>query len=91
MLAAGQAAEDPDRPKPHELLWAYKIEKFGLPYPGTWMDQPAGLLDRIASAKSIYEAVRAWTKADDWGKLRKDQPQTWKLVVYYLKLKKSNE
>ncbi len=51
------------------------------------MDQPAGLLSNISVAINVYEAVKAWFKADDWEKFKKENPLSYKVVITYLKAK----
>jgi hypothetical protein len=41
-------------------VWSWQTERWGLPYAGGWMNQPAGMLDRMSAARGAYEAVKQY-------------------------------
>lgn len=38
------------------LRWYWLTRRYGLPYAGGWMDQPAGLVDKMALVGLLYDA-----------------------------------
>jgi len=62
-LPASALATLPRAPERPEIFWwVDKIDRWGLPYPGTWFDQPKDFLDDIESvmlAKDQFQNQRS--------------------------------
>jgi hypothetical protein len=70
------------------LIWYFRTEEYGLPYTGGWMEQPAGLLDRIRLIGKIYYAVTSRRQADpvklaDW---KRNHPDYNRIIRYLREL-----
>ena len=53
-----------DAPPPRLLTRAWRIKRWGaLPEAGGLLDQPAGLMQRMAYLSDVYNAHRAWRRA----------------------------
>lgn len=92
MLAAAACAEGRAAPPP-ELLLALQCERFrALPYSGGVLDQPAGLLARMAQLLNVYEAMRSWheRKAGDEQTWIQSHPQGWQLVRHIGQLRRTH-
>jgi hypothetical protein len=51
--------EDIVRPElPNLLLWLYKVDQYGFPLTGTFLDQPAEFLEDIDAARLAADAAR---------------------------------
>ena len=65
MLAA-EASYTDKKPMPLELQLALQHDRWGvLPYDGGLLDQPVGLLDRMAWASAVHRAFSGRDKAHD--------------------------
>lgn len=63
MWAAADAGQY-DAPPPRLLTHAWRIKRWGaLPEAGGLLDQPAGLLQKLAYLSDVYNAHRAWRTA----------------------------
>lgn len=91
MILAVAAHVEAGAPPPLELIWYWRTARYGLPYGGGWMEQPAGLLDRISEVGSTYEALREYrqngTQAGQAAKWRKDHQYLAEIVDRVRKLK----
>lgn len=63
-LEAADYAEGIRKQTPVELHGYWQTQRWGLPYDGGWMDQPAGLLDRYTDAYWYFSAWQAWLKLE---------------------------
>lgn len=81
MAAADYAAEQ--GPPPGELTDYYKTRRWGLPYAGGWMEQPAGWLDRMEKCAVAFQAMRGYQEASakqELAKWRKKNPEFSQVV-----------
>jgi len=62
-----------------------------LPNEGGLLDQPAGVVLRMGIAESVYNAIRAWKSAIDWGKWSAQNPDQWGVVQSVIELRKASE
>ena len=91
ILAAADAAEGLG-PPPEELQLAWQVRRWhALPEPGGLLDQPAGLVERMAVAESVYQAVKAWRSAPEWGRWSVQNPDEWGVVQSVIELRKAEE
>lgn len=73
----GEHENTPDEPQPpRELIWYWNLSAFGLPHAGGWMEQPAGLVDRIRQVGWVYESFKARRAIESGGlaKWKKENP-----------------
>jgi hypothetical protein len=76
------------------LQLAWQCERWGaLPETGGVRDQPAGLLDRIATALNVYQAMDAWKnreggKEGDW---KKEHKKAWEIIQTVNKLRRDGK
>ena len=87
--AAAQAARGKGAP-PEELEWAWQTRRFGLPFGGGWLDQPAGLLERMEQAARAYDTLREYlaVKAIDLGRWIRDHPRQWQYIQWLEQLER---
>lgn len=72
---------------------AWRIEKYGSPFSGGWMDWPAGLLMRMNAANNTYFAVSQFLKAAKDGKGTKwgnEHPQLAKIAGEAMALRREH-
>ena len=50
-------ADDSTLTPPKELIYAWRIEKWGPPWAGGWMKWPAGLMLKMTACLNVYNAV----------------------------------
>ena len=83
ILAAADCAEGKG-PPPGELTLAWQAQSWqALPEAGGLRDQPAGLLERMSTALSVYDAFVAY-KAVDGGhedEFARKNPRAWASVL----------
>lgn len=69
---------------PYVLYLAWHCHRWGaLPIAGGVLDQPAGLLDKMAFAENIYNTIKSYeavppTKVVEW---IQSNPDAWNLIV----------
>jgi hypothetical protein len=80
ILAAADAAKG--GPPPPELVWAWRSEKWGLPNGRGWLNEPAGLVDRMSQALSVYSAAMLYEtrKPGHEGEWARSHPEEWKVI-----------
>lgn len=81
ILAAADAAEGKGGPPP-ELTWAWRSAAWGLPGGRGWLNEPAGLVDRMTAALNTYNAVSSYRqrKPGSEGDWAAAHPVYWKIV-----------
>lgn len=73
---------------PKELELEFKVRNYGvLPEAGGLRDQRVGELDRMTTARNVYDAVRGFKEASDWLQWRRQQPHLWKIWNLVLELR----
>ena len=90
MIAASDAAKGAG-PPPHELQMAWRIERWGDPWGGGWMDWPAGMIDKITAAQNVYNAQKAYQSAASAGNTAdwtKNNATAWKIVSDIMALRR---
>ncbi len=65
---------------PYELEIAQKIESFGDPWGGGWMEWPAGLAAKVQTVRSYTQAFRAYRHNSANPKWVNANPQMFSLV-----------
>lgn len=73
-----------DHTPPKELALAWHCERWNaLPRAGGILDQPAGLLDRMAYAQNVYNTIKAYERvtADQLGNWVQNNPEAWELIA----------
>jgi len=85
--AAAYCEVKQDVKPPRELIWYWRSEKFGPPFTGGWMEQPAGLVPRMSYLNSVYEAMRLYRRCDKQLKVVKERygKGAWLNIVKILK------
>ena len=58
-MAVADAAQDSKAPTPPEVITLNRIEMFGDPYGGGWMNWPAGDVKRLTIARVVTDALRS--------------------------------
>jgi hypothetical protein len=84
MILAVADCADGKGPPPGELQLAWQARGWGaLPEAGGLLDQPAGLLDRMSTALSVYDALAAYKKRPAGHELEFSQknPREWDVVL----------
>lgn len=69
---------------PKELYLAWHCERWNaLPHAGGIMDQPAGLLDKMAYAQNVYNVIKSYERVTVQGMSQwvTDNPDAWALIV----------
>lgn len=93
ILAAADAAQD-QGPPPEELRMAWRCEKWGMPRGQGWLNEPAGMVDKMTVALNVYNAFRAWRNRPREGELGKswlkDHPEIRKIVFDVRDLRKKH-
>ena len=92
--AAALHAEEPKKyPAPRELIYAWRTKIYGVADGNGWMNEEAGLIDRMTSALNVYESFvnykryAAEDKTDEW---IATAPGQWEIVQKVLELRKKN-
>jgi len=67
-------------------VWYWRTKRFGLPHGRGWLDEPAGLLDRMAYLEMVYTTWQAWRRARRWGAWARENPEAWKVVQAVMRL-----
>ena len=81
MIRAADCATS-DEPPPPLLSLYWNCERFGtLPEAGGLYDQPAGLLEQMATLSNIYQAHKAQAKAGRITDFADNNPDAFRLVV----------
>lgn len=84
--AAGYAEGEADPPE--ELLDAFRIERWGPPVTGGWMEWPVRWMRRMEHALTAYRATVNWQQAisayegDDLQTWRDRNPETVRAVLW---------
>jgi hypothetical protein len=82
MISAARSYLD-NKPAPLELQLAMQHERWGvLPYTGGLLDQPAGLLDRMAWASAVHKAFRGRDTARDAIRWIDTHPEQYELYTF---------
>lgn len=81
-----------NEPAPPELKLAWQAQRWNaLPEPGGLLDQPAGLLNRMATAASVYNAFKTLQQsAGQIVALANNNPQVIQIVRMAERLEESN-
>jgi len=79
--AVAAYALDATQERPRELTWALRSERWGLPSGGGWLDEHAGLVDRMTAALNVYQAFRAYADRKDEASFSMQNPGAWRLVI----------
>lgn len=58
-------------PAPRDLVYAWRTWRWGLPLTGGWLEQPAGLVDRME------HALRVWEVLDEYRRLAPGSVYQW--------------
>ncbi len=61
------------------LIWESGDFHGALPYPGSLLDQPAGLVRRMRKAKQVWQVFDAFRRAKSWERFQVDNPDAWDL------------
>jgi len=83
-------AADGDGEPPRELIWYWRTKRFGLPHGRGWLDEPAGLLDRMVYLDTVYQTWRTWRRVKRWGAWAREHPEDWALVQHVMRLLKQD-
>ena len=92
----GASGEQPPeiRPQaPRELRLALDVRAWGaLPVSGGLLDQPAGLLDKMRYALSVYEAVTSYENRNklETVKWKEAHPRQWQVIQEVNELRKTH-
>jgi hypothetical protein len=80
-MAVADAAQDDSIKPPPEVIMASRINKWGDPWGGGWMDWPAGLVNRLTVAENITNAMRSAGRAKPgkFGEWEKSNPHEAKI------------
>ena len=71
------------------LDYAWRTNKYGLPYAGGWMEQPLPLLHQMTAAENTYNAFRVFSHpSTKWGEMPEKHPHYWKIILQVLELRK---
>lgn len=81
------AARDNATP-PKDLALYWQIQRYGLPFAGGFMDQPAGMLRRSETAGNVYEAYSSWYTAPSRSGWQARNPQGALVVGAALKMRR---
>ena len=75
-MAVADAAQDSEADPPPEVIMSSRIEMWGAPWAGGWMNWPAGKIKRLTIAKVVTEAMRSASnvKPGEWGVWEENHP-----------------
>jgi hypothetical protein len=62
-----------------------------LPYPGGLLSQPAGLIEKLITAFTVWQAVRDWRRASNWAAWSERNPGQWRTVQAVIVLRDKEE
>ena len=70
------AAQDSKAEPPPEVIMVNRIELWGAPWPGGWMEWPAGMVKRLTLARALTDAMRSASnvKPGEWSKWEENHP-----------------
>ena len=92
ILAAADCAEGKG-PPPGELTLGWQAKCWGaLPEAGGLKDQPAGLLEKMSTCVSVYDAMRAYKACPPGqeGEFSRRQPDAWRIVLSIREMRHGN-
>ena len=69
------------------MAQAQTIERWGLPYAGGWMDQPAGMLDRANVLMNVYRSFKSFAAARYYGAWAHQNPEHYRVYALVQRLK----
>lgn len=73
------------------MKYAWNAERFHtLPHPGSQLDQPVGLLDRMRVASNYYSAIKSYKSREPGKEMawKKDHPVEWDIAMHVERLRK---
>ena len=90
MRAVADAAQDSSIKPPPEVAMVGRIEQWGDPWGGGWMQWPAGLITRLTIAKNITVALQsaANIKPGEFGKWQESHPDYAKTYESIMQLRR---
>jgi hypothetical protein len=73
------------------LTLAFSCKRWNcLPYAGGYLQQPAGLMNRMSTVMNVYEAFSSRTQAKDWAAWAKENPQHEAIIQQIEKMRQNN-
>lgn len=84
--AAGQYGEPP----PSELQFLRRVDRFGDPYGGGWMNWPAGLIDRVMYLEYVFKTFQAMVGSRNIVDFFNANPQAGSIVGYVTSLRREH-
>lgn len=67
---------------------AWRIERWGPPFEGGWMNWPAGLINRIERVHNVYQAHKNYASfGGNIVQFTQSQPDSWNVITYVMKLR----
>ena len=90
-MAVADAAQDEDAKTPPEVIMASRIEMWGAPWAGGWMNWPAGKIKRLTIARVVTDALTsaARVKPGQWTNWEESHPGYAKTFDDILELRKA--
>ena len=75
-MAVADAAQDDKAEPPPEVTMVNRIEMWGAPWSGGWMQWPAGVIKRLTIARVVTDALRsaANVKPGKWASWEENHP-----------------
>lgn len=75
-MAVADAALDDKVPTPPEVTMVSRIELWGSPWAGGWLEWPAGKIKRLTVAKVVTDALHSSSnvKPGQWAKWEENHP-----------------